>query len=69
MAKAESVNIDDLLTPEQRVEGQSMADLYFLAVPRQTLEELNKAAKARGMTLAEALAQAVEGWLEGASHE
>lgn len=65
MPKATATDVDDLLTPEQRVEGQNFADLYFLAVPRQTLEVLNKEAKARGLTLSQALTQAVEQWLAG----
>lgn len=66
MPKAVSQNIDDLLTSEQKVDiaDQGIADLYFLAIPRQTLEVLNSKAKERGLTLAQALGQAVDNWLE-----
>lgn len=68
MPKAKATDVNDFLTPEQRVEGESFADLYFLAVPRQTLEVLNKEAKARGLSLSQALSQAVERWLAGGSN-
>ena len=67
MPKAVSQNIDDILTSEQKVDlaDQGLADLYFLAIPRQTLEVLNSKASERGLTLAQALAQAVDDWLKG----
>ncbi len=66
MAKGKATDISDLLTPEQNVEesGVGMPDLYFLMVPRHTLEVLNAEAKKRGLTLAVALGQAVENWLK-----
>jgi hypothetical protein len=71
MSKAVSSNISDLLTSEQHVESsaQGMADLYFLLVPRQTLEKLTTEAERRGLTLAEALGQALGNWLQGESNE
>jgi hypothetical protein len=71
MAKAASTDLSDLLTSEQHVESseKGMADLYFLMVPRHTLEVLSKEAERRGMTLAIALGQAVDNWLQGESND
>lgn len=58
-------DLSDLLTSEQHVEssGLGMADLYFMMVPRHTLEVLSAEAESRGLTLAQALGQAVDNWL------
>lgn len=66
MAKAKNINMDQLLTAEQTVEHapEGFSDLYFLAVPRQTLEELNAAASANYMTLAQVLSEALSLWME-----
>jgi len=67
MAKAVTTDVSDLLTSEQNLEssGQGLADLYFLMVPRQTLEVLRAEAERRSITLAEALGQAIGNWLQG----
>jgi len=71
MPKATPADLSDLLTPEQHVEEskEGLSDLYFLMVPRHTLEVLNEAAKQRGLTLAQALGEAVDNWLKEGSDE
>lgn len=66
MAKTKNIDLDDLLTPEQNVHHseEGLADLYFLAIPRQTLEELNKAASSQSMTIAEVLSAALSLWMK-----
>ena len=66
MSKATTTDVSTLLTSEQHVEssGQGMADLYFMLVPRHTLEVLNAEAEKRGLTLAQAFGQAVDNWLQ-----
>lgn len=62
--RPKSENLDNYVTPEQNIEGLGMADLYFLPIPRQTLEEINKEANGRGLTFAQALSEALSDWFK-----
>ena len=63
MAKGVAQKDEEILTPEQVAAGTSMADIYFLAVPRVTLEAITQRANKVGMTGAQAIAEAMDDWL------
>lgn len=64
MAKAVAKPDEEVLEPEQVAEQTSMADIYFLAIPRVTLEAINERAKTVGLTGAQAIAEAMADWLK-----
>jgi hypothetical protein len=64
MAKGIAQKDEEILSPEQVAADTSMADIYFLAVPRVTLERINGQAQKVGLTAAQAIAVALEDWLK-----
>ena len=64
MTKATAQDDSEIRTPEQVVADTSFADIYFLGIPRVTMEAINGEAKKRGQTFAQALAEAVDDWLK-----
>jgi len=64
MAKAVVRREEDILTPEQVAARTGMLDIYFLAVPRETMESINERAKIIGLTGAQAISDALTDWLE-----